>query len=81
MVSNSSSPDDNEKKKDMWLPIENMQIKSSDSLYTEKIGVCLLSLNPQNQHKVITNNKRFIDKGGVFSSIFPGSESYLEEIS
>ena len=73
--------DDNEKKKGMWLPIENMQIKSSDSLYTEKIGVCLLSLNPQNQHKVITNNKRFIDKGGIFSSIFPGSESYLEEIN
>jgi hypothetical protein len=73
--------DDNENKKDMWLPIENMQIKSSDSLYTENIGVCLLSLNPQNQHKVITNNKRFIDKGGIFSSIFPGSESYLEEIN
>ena len=72
--------DDNENKKNMWLPIENMQIKGSDSLYSENIGVCLLSFNPQNQHKVITNNERFSNNGGVFASIFPGSESYLEEI-
>ena len=72
--------DDNENKKGMWLPIENMQIKGSDSLYTENIGVCLLSFNPQNQHKVITNNERFSNNGGVFASIFPGSVSYLDEI-
>jgi len=73
--------DDNENKKNMWLPIENMQIKGSDYLYSENIGVCLLSLNPQNHHKVITNNECYSDKGGVFASIFPGRKSYLEEIN
>ena len=73
--------DDNENKKNMWLPIENMQIKGSDSLYTENIGVCLLSLSTENQLKVLKNNKRFCDNGGVFASIFPASNNYFEEVN
>lgn len=69
--------DDNTNKKGMYMPIGNLAIKGSDSLYTENVKVCLLSLNPQNQPKVIANHKKFIDQGGIFASIFPGGDMDL----
>ena len=72
--------DDNTNKKGMCMPIGNLAIKGSDSLYAEGVKVCLLSLNPQNQPKVIANHKRFTDQGGIFASIFPGGDQGLNNI-
>jgi len=72
--------DDNPYKKGMRMPIGGLDIVGSDALYRGDIRVCLLSLNPQNQPKVLANHQRFIQQGGVFASIFPGSPLDLEQI-
>lgn len=70
--------DDNANKKGMRMPIGALEIKGSEALYAERIGTCLLGLNPQNQPKVIANHRRFVEQGGVFASIFPGSALDLD---
>jgi len=72
--------DDNPHKKGMRMPIGGIEIVGSDALYRGDIRVCLLSLNPQNQPKVLANHQRFIRQGGVFVSIFPGSPLDLERM-
>jgi hypothetical protein len=72
--------DDNEHKKGMKMPIGDLNIVGSDNLYSNDIGLCLLSLNPHNQPKVIEKHQRYVENGGVFASIFPGTEFYLETI-
>lgn len=70
--------DDNPNKKGLVMPVGNLAIVGSDALYTGGIGVCLLGLNPQNQPKLIARHQRFIEQGGIFASIFPGSELDIE---
>jgi len=72
--------DDNENKKGMRMPIGGLNIVGSERLYDNNIGLCLLSLNPHNQPKVIEKHQRYIESGGLFASIFPSSENYLETI-
>lgn len=72
--------DENPNKKGLQLPIGGLQIVGSEALYSGDIRVCLLGLNPQNQPKVIAAQKRFIEQGGIFASIFPGSDLYLEQM-
>jgi len=72
--------DDNENKKGMKMPIGGLNIVGSDRLYDNNVGLCLLSLNPHNQPKVIEKHQRYIENGGLFASIFPSSENYLETI-
>ncbi|MCH1913335.1 hypothetical protein L9Z17_16665 [Leptospira noguchii] len=64
--------DDNQNKKGLLMPINDLEIVGSEVLYTKDIRFCLLSLNPQNQPKVIKNHEKFISNGGTFASIFPG---------
>jgi hypothetical protein len=66
--------DDNSNKKGMLMPVGRLPILGSEALYSKSIGVCLLSLNPQNQPKVILKHQQFIEQGGIFASIFPGGE-------
>jgi hypothetical protein len=72
--------DDNPHKKDMRMPLGNLPILGSQALYDQNIRVCLLSLNPQNQPKVIAAHSRFTENGGHFASIFPGSHLELETV-
>jgi len=72
--------DDNPHKKGMVMPIGNIEILGSDSLYSRKVNLCLLGLNPQNQPKVIANHIPFTENGGKFASIFPGTALDLEKI-
>jgi len=72
--------DDNPHKKGMIMPIGNIEILGSDSLYSRKVNLCLLGLNPQNQPKVIANHIPFTENGGKFASIFPGTALDLEKI-
>lgn len=72
--------DDNPHKKGMLMPIGGLAILGSDTLYSREIGVCLLGLNPQNQPKVLAKHQRFVGQGGIFASIFPGSELALDDI-
>lgn len=72
--------DDNPNKKDLIMPVGNLPILGSQALYERGIRVCLLSLNPQNQPKVIEGHARFSGVGGKFASIFPGSDHELETV-
>ena len=63
--------DDDKNKNELLLPVFNLPIYSSDILQTRNIQLCLLSLNPQNQEKIIANNQLYISNGGIFASIFP----------
>jgi len=72
--------DDNKHKQDMLMPIEDLQIIGSEVLYSKNIKICLLGLNPQNHQKVMDKHQLFIQNGGKFISIFPGTEMDIELI-
>ena len=69
--------DDNLNKKEMIMPVGNIPITNLKKLYEKNVKICLLSLNPENHSKIIDKNKDFIKKGGIFLSIFPGSNFYF----
>ena len=73
--------DDNPNKKGMRMPVGQLPIIGSEALSTGEIKVCLLGLNPQSHKKVIAKHQRFVEEGGIFASIFPGSELDLENIN
>jgi hypothetical protein len=72
--------DDNPNKKGLQMPVGGLQIVGSEALYSRGITVCLLGLNPQNQPKVIATHRKFTELGGIFASIFSGSEFDLEQL-
>ena len=72
--------DDNPHKKGMIMPVGNLEIVGSDSLYSRDVRLCLLGLNPLNQSKVVVKHTSFTKKSGVFASIFPGTTLDLEKI-
>jgi hypothetical protein len=72
--------DDNPNKISMQMPVGGLQIVGSEDFYSGDIKVCLLGLNPHNQPKVMAKHQRFVEEGGIFASIFPGSELDLENI-
>ena len=69
--------DDNPHKDGMLLPGSFLPIKSSSALLTDGIHVCMLSLNPESEDKVIQKNAKFAVAGGNFLSIFPSSARYF----
>lgn len=66
--------DDNPKKRGLFLPGSRMPIYGSSELIKRSIKLCLLSLNPLGEDKVIRINRNFLAKGGTFLSIFPASK-------
>ena len=72
--------DDNPYKKGMIMPVGNLEIVGSDSLYSRDVRLCLLGLNPLNQSKVVVKHTSFTKKNGIFASIFPGTTLDLEKI-
>jgi hypothetical protein len=69
--------DDDTHKKNMYMAKSGLPIYQSDMLLHKKIQMCLLSLNPRNEDRIIESNKEFIKKGGKFFSIFPSSAHAL----
>ena len=63
--------DDNTNKQKYFMPGSKLPIKKSSALINEDIKLCLMSLNPNVEKKVIKKNKSFLKKGGKFISIFP----------
>tara|TARA_Y100001970_G_C14176759_1_gene827448 strand:+ start:516 stop:1712 length:1197 start_codon:yes stop_codon:yes gene_type:complete len=72
--------DDNPNKIGMKLPIGDIKILGSNSLFSKNISLCLLSLNPQNQPKLIEKHSNYTESGGTFASIFPGSSIDIDKI-
>ncbi len=69
--------DDNKNKDGMYMPNGKLRIINSDNLNPSKIKLCLLGANPQNHRDIINRNKKFLNGGGVFKSIFPGTENFI----
>ena len=65
--------DDNPNKRGLYMPGSGLPIVGSSALRDDGISLCLLSLNPIGEEKVIGNHQAFVDRGGVFASIFPAS--------
>lgn len=70
--------DDNPHKRGLFMPGSRLPIRGSAALLEEEVKLCLLSLNPISEDKVIQNNPKFIDQGGEFRSIFPASPRALK---
>jgi hypothetical protein len=65
--------DDNPHKRGLYMPGSRLPIVGSAALLERDVSLCLLSLNPIGEEKVVSKNEAFVARGGVFASIFPAS--------
>lgn len=71
--------DDNPDKQGLYMPASRLPIVPSSALVENHISLCLLSLNPLNEERVVKKNDFFTSQGGEFLSIFPGSGRFVLE--
>ena len=62
--------DDNPYKQRLLMPGSRLAIRGSSALETGAIDLCLLSLNPESEQRVLAKNQSFLEHGGQFLSIF-----------
>jgi len=62
--------DDNPHKQALLMPGSRLPICASRTLVSRAIDLCLLSLNPESEQKVLAKNQAFVERGGEFLSIF-----------
>ena len=53
------------------MPGSRLAIRALASLLEEEVKLCLLSLSPESEAKVVAKNQAFLERGGSFASIFP----------
>lgn len=69
--------DDNPNKQDLFLPASALPIIDSHQLENGKIVLCLLTLNPESEQKVLKANAGYVERGGKFRSIFSASSNSI----
>lgn len=62
--------DDNPHKHGLRMPGSNLPVLGSAVLAERKIDLCLLSLSPESEQKVLAKKQDYIAAGGRFASIF-----------
>lgn len=70
--------DDDPHKQGYLMAGSGLPIRNSSSLTEANIKLCLLSLSPESEQKVIQNNQAFLARGGTFKSIYPDSKHALK---
>lgn len=65
--------DDHPRKLGLFMPGSGLPIKESRALLPENIVLCLSSLSPESEEKVVTKLGEFMARDGEFASIFPSS--------
>lgn len=73
--------DDNPHKLGLRMPGSGVVVRPSSVLISEKIDLCLLSLSPESEKKVIAAKQAYVDQGGLFRSIFALSPIAYEALS
>ena len=73
----SLSIDDAPEKSGLFLPGSDIPIRPGTDLVDSGANLCLLSLPPEIEDKVIARQAEFLRKGGVFLSVFPSSPRWL----
>ena len=58
-------------------PVPALPIVASSALLEHDVRLCLLSLNPLSEGKVMERQRAFVERGGTFKSIFPASSVAL----
>lgn len=66
--------DDNPNMRGLFMPGSGLSILESQAMYEQDAKLCILTLSLASEEKVIQNNKRFLETGGTFVSVFPGSQ-------
>jgi hypothetical protein len=69
--------DDNPHKAGLFMPGSRLPIRGSSSLAVGDVRLCLLTVSPESEDRVIARNRDFVGKGGTFASIFPDSRYAL----
>lgn len=69
--------DDNVHKQGLVMPGSHLSIIGSSGLLEKDIKLCILSLNPDIEEKIIKKNNIFVENGGTFLSIVPTSKHSL----
>jgi hypothetical protein len=69
--------DDDPNKQALYMPGSKLPIRGAGALVGEDIGLCLLIMSAESELKVITKNKDFVERGGVFVSVFPNRENSI----
>jgi hypothetical protein len=62
--------DDNPNKQGLLMPGSRLPILGSAALAERSIGLCLLSVSPESEPKVVARRQDHLDRGGSFASIF-----------
>jgi hypothetical protein len=70
--------DDDPAKIGSHLPGSRLPVHASSELHQRTAGLCLMTVAPESQAKVLARHHRFVERGGRLASIFPGDESALE---
>ncbi len=70
--------DDHPAKRGLRMPGSGLPILPSAALIDEGVSVCLTSLSPESEEKVIRGQAPFLGRGGRFTSIFPASKLGLQ---
>jgi hypothetical protein len=66
--------DDNPHKQGMFMPGSRLPIRGATALLEEDVRLCLLSVHPEAEEKVLQRNRQFVQRGGRFASIFMASD-------
>jgi SAM-dependent methyltransferase len=71
--------DDNPNKLGRFMPGSKVRIISSSCLDSGKVDLCLLTLNPESEQKVLKAKAGYVAQGGKFRSIFSASENSIDQ--
>ena len=69
--------DDNPNKENLFMPGSRLPIINSHCLNEGKVDLCLLTLNPESEQKVLKAKSAYLNHGGKFRSIFSASPNSI----
>lgn len=71
--------DDTPQKQGLKLPNSGLDIVPRERLIADGVKLCLFGLSPHAEEKIVQKNQEFLQRGGVFHSIFADSQRSLRQ--